>query len=377
MPVPHKQSYIRTNISLAEKTIGSILLLLLIGIGVSIQQKGRSYDPNLFSVDETTLESTRNPVLNKASTLKEENAPASGETVTTYLEEDYSAYEDSYSEPAVLDTGESVFEKMDTFSGFKAMSDTEYYSADTLYEKINGRAPAYLGFNFQKLTCRTFTIKGVPGQYLDAFIFEMDTPVNAFGIFSMEREAGAKPLDFVNDGYRSEMGFFFRQGNAYIQVIASDVSEQVLAAAEEFSRITAAKIQINDTGVEAASILPMDQIIEGSISYIQENAYGLALLNDVFEARYEIKGLELSFFAMKTDPSSAQEALESVQQFFQDYGTVIENEPINGCQIVIGESFGQYSVVYLKNDELGGVMNADDLPAALTFIETFLKKHQP
>jgi hypothetical protein len=98
------------------------------------------------------------------------------------------------------------------------MGVAEHYNPNTLYEKINGRAPAYLEFNFQELTARSFSISGLPGQYIDVFVFWMDSPLNAFGIFSLEREPSAPPLEFAVDGYRSEMGYFFRVGRAYVQI---------------------------------------------------------------------------------------------------------------------------------------------------------------
>ena len=42
--------------------------------------------------------------------------------------------------------GEPLDLKLD---GLKPMGDTEFYNADNLFEKIDGRAPAYLNFNVQ------------------------------------------------------------------------------------------------------------------------------------------------------------------------------------------------------------------------------------
>ena len=77
---------------------------------------------------------------------------------------------------------------------------TEIYTVETLYEKINGRAPAYFQFNFQELTSRSFLVDGTAGDFIDAYLFEMDSPINAFGIFSIERSEAGAPLDFIADG---------------------------------------------------------------------------------------------------------------------------------------------------------------------------------
>lgn len=368
-----KQFYRRTKISLKEKTIGFVILVFLVAIGMFIRKKGESYDSSLYMLDNAALESNSHDVdLFKSEEIR---TIESSETVRS---EGYdSGHFEGDHESIQSRSDESILENLTAFPGFRSLGDTEYYTPDTLYEKINGRAPAYLDFNFQALECRSFSIDAAPGQFIDVFIFSMDTPVNAFGIFSMEREAGANPVDFVLHGYRSEMGFFYRQGNAYIQVIASDISEVIINAAEKFSKTLAGLLVTDDSGVEAASILPLEGMIAGSLSFIQNNAYGHALLNDVFEARYEMNGQEFSFFAMKNDPANAREAFDSLRQFFEDYGTVSEETSIIGSTIFIGESFGQYSVIYLSEDELGGVMNADDLQTARMFVESKLNQSQP
>ena len=80
------------------------------------------------------------------------------------------------------------------------MSPTETYVPDTLYEKINGRAPAYMEYNFQELISRSYVIDSIPGEFLDVYLFRMDSPLNAFGIFSAERDDTGTQLAFVSDG---------------------------------------------------------------------------------------------------------------------------------------------------------------------------------
>ena len=374
----------RVHVSTTEKLIGGGILLLLVAVGLLIHHKGQRYDPSIFTVDEASLETTRNPIDNKAGTLRD--ASPQTETVSLPAEAGYDEY-DSYGDGANVSeaaggrmggsSGHAAIADSGLYAGFAEMGELEVYSPDTLYEKINGRAPAYLGFNFQELSFRTYGIESLAGQYLDVFIYEMDTPVNAFGIFSLEREAGAPSVDFVTDGYRSDMGFFFRQGNTYVQVIASDLAADVMDAAAQFSHELAGSIPVDDSGVGAVSMLPAEFQISGSTSYIQEYAYGLEQLNDVFEARYEVDGLEFPFFGMASDTESLESAFESVKAYFSDYGQIIESFEVNGYPVVVGEIFGQYSVVFLSDQAIGGVMNADALEVPKAFVVKTLERMKP
>ncbi len=360
--------------------MGAGILCLLVVIGFGIAYQGRNYDPSRFRPDEAALESTRADIEGKAGTLRaddmrafESAGPVSAEGGAPASALDaYGAYEDV----AFSASGASAIEQLQPYAGFGALGPTENYYPDSLYEKINGRAPAYLNFNFVALAFRSFTVDAVPGAFIDVFVYTMDSPVNAFGIYSLERDDTGTAVDFAPEGYRSEMGYFFRQGNAYVQVIASDPSAPVMDAAETYARKLAADLPEDNTGMQAASALPEKDQVAGSISYIRENAYGQAVLTDVFEAKYKVGGATLTWFAMVAEEERAADAFTQLERFYADYGAVIETGESGGVRHFTGESFGQYSLVYRRSGEVAGVMNAEDLEAARTFFEARLAAAQ-
>lgn len=339
-----KQSFVRSEISHREKLLGAGILVLLAAVGVAVAIKGRVYDPAKFSVDPATLEFTRSAVIGKAATLRTDDGMRTFETT---------------SRPDTGNTSEL------SVAGLKPLGPTESYTADTLFEKINGRAPAYFEFGFKDLATRSFGIPGQEGQYLDVFVFTMDSPVNAFGIFSMERGGEGASVDFALDGYRSEMGYFFRQGPAYIQVLASDVSEVIMAPAEQAARALAAQFPIDDTGIQARSKLPSDGQIPGSVNFIRKNAYGQAALKNTFEAKYHVGDSKLTYFAA----AGNEDTYQTLKAFFSEYGSIKESGEQEGARFFVGENFGQFSIIHTDGETLTGVMNTDDADAARAFVE--------
>ncbi len=341
--------------------LGSFILILLLGIGIFIVFKGRHYDPHRFALDPSALESTRTEVEGKAATLRADD-------MRSFEMADSPVASGAAAAPA--SAGRNLPAMVE---GVTAMGPTEHYLPDNLYEKINGRAPAYLEFNFQELSSRSFTIDSAAGNFVDVFIFTMDSPLNAFGIFSMERDDTAVPVDFIRDGYRSEMGFFFRQGSAYVQVLASDSAPAVMGPAEAFARSLAASIPADDTGLDARALLPADNQVADSVNYIQADAYGLSLLKDVYEARYEVGGTELTFFAMQAGTAAeAAAAWEQISEFNSNYAEVTDQGEMAGAQYLISDNFGEYSVYFLQGQAIGGVINAPDQEQARSFVENYL-----
>ena len=162
--------------------------------------------------------------------------------------------------PAPAAKGEPLDIKL---AGIKPMGDTEFYSADNLFEKIDGRAPAYLNFNVQGLRCRSFSVIGTAGSFVDVYEYRFDTPVNAFGMFSLERDPKGGPLAFAPDGYVSGMGFFFRQGPRYVQVMASDQNPETLELAKAIAEDRAKALPADDTGLDARRRLPVTGLDRG------------------------------------------------------------------------------------------------------------------
>jgi hypothetical protein len=287
----------RTSIGSLEKGIGALIILLLMTIGGAIAIKGQRYDPSRYTGDAEALEFTREAVTGIAATLGAEGDLGEGSTI-----------ENSSSGSS------SAGQILPFISGLEAMGPTERYNADTLYEKINGRAPAYLEYNFQELTCRSFSVSSASGEYIDVYLFKMDTPLNAFGIFSAERDSSGSQLEFVADGYASEMGYFLRQGKVYVQTLASSTSPEVMKMAKSFTEALVQAIPADDSGMEGKASLPKANQIPGSLVFINDNAYGQAALSAVFEARYLVENKELTYFA-KSCEDRAKASLDRNQGF--------------------------------------------------------------
>lgn len=348
-----RTAFYRTEIRRTEKVIGGFILLLLIGIAWAILSKGHNYDPARYTGDVEALEFTRTAVTGKAATLRDEGDLRANEAI----------------DPGRPTSGPTDRDIPALAEGIVPMGATEVYSVDTLYEKINGRAPAYFEYNFTELTSRAFTLENNESEFLDIYLFKMDSPLNAFGIFSAERDASSPPLDFVADGYQSGTGAFLRQGNVYVQVLASSTDAAIMQAADDFARQLVRELPADDSGMEGRDLLPADNQVPGSLTYINDNAYGQAVLSAVFEATYPFEGEALTVFAQDaTDTETALGNWNALLEFYNKYGDLDESVQIEGANVFAAEVFGQWSVIHTRDTAIVGVVNATDRDAAVAFV---------
>jgi hypothetical protein len=256
---------------------------------------------------------------------------------------------------------------LEGIDGLQPLSATEVYSPETLYEKINGRAPAYLDFGFRELQCRTFAVVDQPEEFVDVFVFTMGSPLDAFGIYSMENVGAGKALDFVSDGVRDDLGCYFRRGDAYVQVNGSSDSASVQQLVNKVARELAVRLPANEQGLQAKEALSLEGMREETMTYISENAYGQETLRGVFEAEIERGGSVFRVFVMRTDtPGTALEAWENLRGFYQRFGKIVktEGDAKEGSAWFVGESFGQTAGIYFRGQLVGGSMDAGGMATA-------------
>jgi hypothetical protein len=352
-------------------------------IGIAIAIKGRHFNPDIFAVRTDSLKSTTAAVEGKAGTAPSapgntaEN-PASAEAPKSVAEKP-TVVADASAEGGAEGSGDALKPAVKgepleiALAGIKPMSDTEFYNSDNLFEKIDGRAPAYQNFNVQTLRCRSFNVVAAASSYVDVYEYRFDSPVDAFGMFALERDPKGGPLDFAPDGYSGEMGYFFRQGAVYVQIIASDVKLETLAAAKAIAQNRAQELPADDSGLAGRRKLPAAGMIADSVSFVPENAQGQSAFKEVFQAKYNFDGAELPFFIMVAAPDDAAKAWKSFQDFCARFGKVEMLPDVNGGKIFSAQVFGKWKVVYQRDGELGGVFDAADETNAQAFVEKYLR----
>jgi len=370
-----KKPFRRTVVPRVERLASGAVLAVLAIVALAVWRSGSSYDPGRYAPRIEAFKSTMAAVEGKAATLRADDsghlsnarATAAKDTVS----DDVEGYEAAKTPVATAPTTNEPIES--SVPGMKPLSPTEFYNPDNLYEKINGRAPAYLGFNCVGLRCRSFASAKDPSSFIDVFEFLHDTPVNAFGMFSMERDDDGKALDFITDGYASGTGFYFRQGTRYVQVIASDEKPETIALARALAEERAKALPALDEGLQARRRLPAMGMVAGSVAYVKENAQGQAFLKDVFQATYDVDGKKVSFFVMVANPDEAASAWAAFRSFCERFGEVAAAPSIAGAEIFEAKTFGSWKVVYRKGAEIGGAFDAADAGAARQFVERYLK----
>ncbi len=234
------------------------------------------------------------------------------------------------------------------------------FTADNLYERINGRAELYLAYDVISLTTATFEDKTDIGRFVELSVFDMGNPTNAFGIFSVERFQGDPPLDLGRMSYRSDSNAYIWKGKYYITIVVSDSTEEFEQMSLDLaSKVTAALIDSGER-VWGLSALPQDHLIADSVQYFKVDAMGLDFMQNTYIAEY-LKGETTikAFFSQQASPDVALDLVERYVEYSQKYGQGYKRTIKNGAEFVLCDMGGTFDVIFQKGRIVSGVISAN------------------
>jgi hypothetical protein len=108
--------------------------------------------------------------------------------------------------------------------GLRPLTPPETYNAETLSDKIDGKAELYLAAGFSSLQTQRLAPDASNDAFLERYVYDMKRYRNAFAVFSNQRRPEREPLNLTPDAYRAANGLFMVHGHFYVEIIASDTS---------------------------------------------------------------------------------------------------------------------------------------------------------
>ena len=255
--------------------------------------------------------------------------------------------------------------------GIIPFSPPEHFTADTLYEKINGRADLYLSSGFVALQTQRFSADPASGRWVEMFVYDMGTPQNAFSVFSMQRREGAQTDDIVPNAYRTENALFLALGNFYLEFIGTEASPRL----HDVMGLLAGKFIETVGGTTSADapgtdLFPQEGLQPGSLQLITTNAFGYEQLDQVYTCEYFQNGANLTaFVSRRADDETAAALADSYRKTLLSYGAAVidANIPVDSAFAV--QLFDTYEIVFSRGPYLAGVHEADNLEAAIVLAE--------
>ncbi|MBL7213599.1 MAG: hypothetical protein ISS61_14605 [Desulfobacteraceae bacterium] len=250
--------------------------------------------------------------------------------------------------------------------GWEIFDNVKQFTAQNVYEQINGRAEFFLAYDMIRMTFASFINSANKGEFIDLSIYDMGTPTNAFGAFSGERSKGGSPLRLGRAAYGSGANFFIWKGRYYVRLIASEETEKL----RKIGMVLAAKVTafLENSGgpVWGLTALPQRDLVSETVQYVKVNAMGLDFMTNTYLARYRKGKTVVKVFLSRRDGSeTARTVVARYAGYAGEYGKGIDRINQSGIKLIVCDMDGEYDVIFRKGRLVGGVSSVDDRTLAI------------
>jgi hypothetical protein len=262
-----------------------------------------------------------------------------------------------------------------TPEGFAQKSPVERYTEVNLYEKIDGRSELFHAYNVTGMTFVTFSKTGDPAKFIDVFLYDMTTPLGAFGIYSVERSSGSQAIATGDGGYRTKADSFFRKGQYYATILTSGPDEEVQKAASALADTLAKRLKGKAADIWGLAMLPAKNRVEDTVRYLMVDALGLDFLTNAFMAQYRDGEAKFTAFVARCKSAdNAAEVLAKYKVHLEEFGDMAEPAKIEGASVMFADVGGDSFVGACQvGDVIAGVTEVKGRDAAVKAM-TFLLK---
>ncbi len=212
-------------------------------------------------------------------------------------------------------------------SGWKLQGKVVRYNQKTLFDRINGAAPAYIRAGFVASYGAEYVKKG----YADAVVvdaYDMGTPLQGLGMYATERDASYTFIEVGNEGYLASGSLNLWYGRFYIKMAGFEEGEAMDRGLRELAAdLVAALPRAPEAAVVTAPAarLPAAGRVPHSVGYIKPALSDIAGLEQIFYVDYKEGEQTYRLFVVQAkDEAAATARVAKINNYFTKDGARVQ-----------------------------------------------------
>lgn len=167
-------------------------------------------------------------------------------------------------------------------AGWEMRDSPEIFTGETLFEHINGEADLFVKYGFDKSVFAILRRTNSSDDKVDIDIYDMVTPLRAFGIFSRFRQSES-PAGIGLDSYLKDKYALFYKDRYFVMLQSSHSDDNFL---KELSKTIEMRISGNSAPPLEIGYFPKNGLKPGSVEYYPEGLLGNQFRKGGFKASY-------------------------------------------------------------------------------------------
>jgi hypothetical protein len=263
---------------------------------------------------------------------------------------------------------------------FKMTKPVAVFTPTTLENHIDGQAESVKHYQFKQCDYAEYAPNGQGNQLITVDIYEMATPLDAYGYYSFQLSPSARTVSYVNigaEGYKTPDSLSFWKGNNYvvITITAANAPANFQAAMPKLGQAIAAKLTGSAQAPAMLALLPPGYP-KHTEKFQRADVAGQAFLKNAVVAAYPTAGQQAELFISDNgSPAAAKQAFSQYQAYLSKPTTAAAGakaQPLPGIgesAVAVKTKFSGVVVAALKGKYVIGIRKARDLTAAQNLIK--------
>ena len=190
------------------------------------------------------------------------------------------------------------------------------YTAENLYEYIDGEAEFFLPYGFDHCWSARYAKTGTElALVIDAY--RLGSPLEAYGVYVSFRRPEAASMAAGTEGSVTDSLCLFYQGRFFVQIAVSGASEMAADVFTACAKAVAARLPKGDAPKEAA-LLRAEGVVKGSERYLPKSLLGYPFFARGLMADAEWDGVKGRVFIVLAE--SEEKAAAVLDQYAEYLG---------------------------------------------------------
>jgi len=217
-------------------------------------------------------------------------------------------------------------------AGWRVAEGPTTYVPDTLYEYLDGGAPRYVSYGFQRLIHVRYETEDDARAGVTLDLFDMGESPAAFGIYRSGMGEADTPGQWCTEAYRAGSVGAAWKDRIFVHVLADDEDPDRVQMLERLLGRVCDGIAGDESLPAILDPLPEEGRVARSERYVPVDLLGHAFLPGGVLAAYEIDGVRARMFLSDLgSAAAATEALAELRQHHAHRGEVIGGAPSIGA----------------------------------------------
>jgi len=287
----------------------------------------------------------------------------------------------AHAQPKKSDPLERILTAPALADGWARSGDVEVYVKDTVFDLIDGEAELYFPYGFRRVVAVAYERAADADNPMSAEVYEMGSPLDAFGIYSNYREADDSPAAVGADAFHGSTQALFYQERYFVKLRCAKPEEKAKALLSCAAAISKA-LPPHKANLPELALLDVPGIEPRSVRYIAESVLGYRffkrglLAETILDEKDEDERPMRVFVVFHANANEAQRTLAKYLVYLDENDGACEN--LDGARtLLIQDPLHKGVILEQAGGHLIGVGRWTDQTKALKLLQGLRAEVRP